>query len=417
MVSQSSVTLHLEMLFLDTSMPEFPFICGSSPSSNRRSSLQELLLTSAFSFQYSTKAVGNHAAVLLRDVLPSAWALLRASASGSRQTSSGLRHLQLCLMCWSEALSAVTPGGRNEQVTPCSICHQSPTAPTASRRKRLSRTESCRAGGRPEGSGSRSWSRSHPTQPSDPRGEAERLLSFPADGRSLVKGAGRDARCLPRPSSLRPSVLPASKSTKPCRLSAAIAPCSHSVCYGREHRAALHARRSGYGCRTVTPCHVPSPHRAPSSSTTPNKTSAEQRLGHISPLPLWSLSWKGSTDTYTRVPHGSRPFRVPHPRRPSRRPPPGGALPKGRCPPPAAAISWDRVLRDYSARHALRPAAGLQRPACPAAAWLQDGGAQGQLWHGQQLGLGEQRRGGSAVPGGGLGLREAGGGADGAARR
>lgn len=73
---------------------------------------------------------------------------------------------------------------------------------------------------------------------------------------------------------------------------------------------------------------------------------------------------------------------------------------------------------------------GLQPPACPAVgrldysaqraprlSRLQDGGAQGRLGPGH--GLGQQRRGGSTIPGGCLGLRCAGGGvgAGGAARR
>lgn len=51
------------MLFLDISMQVFPFICGFLPLSRKRSSFQDLLqfrLTSVFSFQYSTKEVGNH---------------------------------------------------------------------------------------------------------------------------------------------------------------------------------------------------------------------------------------------------------------------------------------------------------------------------------------------------------------------
>lgn len=77
---------------------------------------------------------------------------------------------------------------------------------------------------------------------------------------------------------------------------------------------------------------------------------------------------------------------------------------------------------------------GLQSPACSAAgrldysaqrsprlSRLQDGGAQGWLGpghgHGHGHRLGQQRRGGSAIPGGRLGLRCAGGGAGGAAPR
>lgn len=93
---------------------------------------------------------------------------------------------------------------------------------------------------------------------------------------------------------------------------------------------------------------------------------------------------------------------------------------------PAAAILSGSALQDYSPQHAPRPA-GAARQAyspqdyspqrAPRPEPPQDGGAQGWLGPGLGLGLGERRRGGGAVPGGGLGLRQAGGRGSGAAGR
>lgn len=81
-----------------------------------------------------------------------------------------------------------------------------------------------------------------------------------------------------------------------------------------------------------------------------------------------------------------------------------------------ADILSEAAPMDYSPQRAPRPDDGTQR--APRPSRLQDGGAQGWLGLGRGFGLGQQRRGGGAVPGGCLGLRCAGGGvgAGGAAR-